>query len=329
MDSDPALDKAIENFPIRSWLQKHTRIYSAGNVIYADCPVCGGKKRLGVYRRCKGGFPLATCGRCKDGGHHQGKWSGATTLPSFVKLLEGVSWRQTFALIHKLAGVPEPVWERPADVKPEEVPAEAIPLKDCRDDEASVLMLRSRHVPHLVETASLAIGGKYSERVVLPCNYQGRYTGFEAKGTHPSQEPKSLYGLNMETNLTVYTALGNDDRREDLAVTESILDSETFHTLPCNAVGCYGSFKTEQTEAILRLGPKRIYWFLDGDAWSKLWPAIRNLLPFVENYVPPMRGREDPNSLGPDGCMDYLNDAIKIEAELDLIGFGLQLGRSL
>jgi len=326
---DTELTKAIEGFPIRSWLQKHTRVYSGGNVVYADCPVCKGKKRLGVYRQSRLGFPLATCGRCKDGGHHNGVWTGATTIPSFVKLLEGTSWRQTFALIHKLSGVPEPPWERPADQKPEEVPADAIPLKDCRDDEKAVLMLRSRHVAHLVETTSLAIGGKYDERVILPCNYQGRYMGFEAKGTHVAHDPKSLYGTNMETQLTVYTALSNDDRREDLVITESVLDAETFHTLPINAVGCYGGFKEEQTEAILRLGPKRIYWFLDGDAWTKLWPAIRNFLPFVENYVPPMLDKQDPNSLGPEGCMNYLNDAIKIEAELDLIGFGLQLGRRL
>lgn len=323
------LDKAVETFPIRSWLQKHTKVYSSGNVVYADCPICKGRKRLGIYRRSRLGFPLATCGKCKDGGHHQGLWTGATPLPQFVKLLEGFTWRQTFQFIHKLSGVPEPVWERPADVKPEEIPENAIPLKDCRPDEKARAMLEGRHCGHLVETSFLSIGGKYNERVLLPCNYQGHYTGFEAKGTSPAQDPKSLYGENMETQLAVYTAIGNRDDCYDLAITESVLDAETFHTLPCNAVGCYGGFKGEQVDSILKLGPERIYWFLDGDAWKKLWPAIRHLMPFAENFVPPMREKEDPNSLGPAGCMSHLNESKKIEAELDLIGFGLALGRSL
>lgn len=325
----PELQKAVESFPIRSWLQKHTKVYGGGQVIYADCPICKGKKRLGVYRRSRLGFPLAVCGRCKDGGHHQGRWTGSTPIPQLVKLLEGITWRQTFQLIHTLSGVPEPVWERPKDQKPEPIPEDAIPLSKCQPTERARLMLEQRHCGHLVETSFLTIGGKYNERVILPCYYQGHYMGFEAKGTHPSHDPKSLYGENMETQLTVYTAQGNDDRRLDLAITESVLDAETFHTLPCNSIGCYGGLKQEQVNSILKLGPDRIYWFLDGDAWKKLWPAIRCLLPFAENYVPPMRDKQDPNSIGPDGCMNYLNEARKIEAELDLIGFGLELGRML
>jgi len=325
----PELDKAIAEFPIRSWLEKFTRIYSAGNVIYADCPVCLGKKRLGIYRTSRLGFPIAVCGRCKDGGHNQGRWTGSTTLPSLVRLLEGGSWSQTFKLIHSLSGVSEPPWERPAETKAEKIPKDAFPLSSLQPDAAAIQMLQRRHAAHLISHSYLVIGGKYHERVIFPCNYQGKYTGFEAKGTFPAQDPKSLFGTNMETQQAVYTAVGNRDDCQDLVITESVLDAETFHTLPTNAAGCYGSFKEAQVESIIRLGPARIYWFLDADAWSKLWPAICHLLPFAENYVPPMKGKEDPNSLGPDGCWNYLNESRKIEAELDLIGFGLELGRDL
>lgn len=324
----PELKDAVSKFPIQSWLSKHTRVYSAGSVIYADCPICQGKKKLGIYRRSRLGFPLATCGKCKDGGHGQGKWSGSTPLAHFVKLLEGTTWRQTFKMIHSLSGIPEPEWVAP-NLRPESVPEDAIPLTRCSTEEKARKILEERHCSHLIETSSLSLSGKYTERIILPCHYNGTYTGFEAKGTHPNHDPKSIYGANMETNLSVYTSVGNRDDCYDLAVTESVLDAETFHTLPCNSVGCYGGYKEEQAEAIIRLGPERIYWFLDGDAWHKLWNAIRTLAPFAEHYVPPMKDREDPNSIGPQGCMDYLNKSRRIEAELDLIGFGLELGRML
>ena len=83
-----SLDDAIERFPLETWLSKFTKVRSTGSVIYADCPFCYSKKRLGVYRQARIGKALAVCGRCKDGGHGAGLWSGATTLPNLVMLLE-------------------------------------------------------------------------------------------------------------------------------------------------------------------------------------------------------------------------------------------------
>jgi hypothetical protein len=327
---NPELEKAVEQFPIMGWLKKHTKVYGGhgSNVVYADCPVCGGTKKLGVYRRGRLGIKLAVCGRCKEGGHGQGKWRGVANVPTLVKLLEGSTWRETFKLIHSLAGIPEPEW-KPRDRFVAELPKEGIPLRDCSNDERGHSLLVARGVGHLLDTALLCIGGKYHERIILPTFYLGEATGFEAKGTIPTQEPKSLYAPGMETDRTVYTARTWNKGSTSLCVTESVIDAETFHSTGYNAVGCYGGFKAGQLASLLNLNPTALYWFVDADAWSKIWDAIKIMMPFVKNYVVPMPEKGDPNSVGADGCVELIEEAVLIEDHLDFMEVSMKWGHGL
>lgn len=315
---DKATQEAIEAFPVVRWLRSHTTVHSSmGGVVYADCPICQGKRKLGLYRRSKGGSKLAVCGRCKDGGHGQGRWGGVAGLPAFVKLLEGFAeWRDAFKFIHEMAEVPEAEWKPDrSNAGPPQLPDGCIPIDNLRDDERAVALLRERHAWHLHDRASLCIGGKYHERLILPCYQQEVYTGFEAKATHPGQELKSLYPPEMDTREILYTSRNwqGDDTRA--ALTESVLDAETFHSLSRNAVGCYGGLKMEQVSILLDLGVEELYWYLDGDAWELIPKGLRHTLPFFDNYLVPMPADEDPNSLGPDGC-DELWDRARLVTSL-------------
>src|SRR3990172_3282977 len=75
---DAATEKAIQNFPIEGWLAKFTQVYPTdhGKAFYADCPICGTRRKLGVYHASR----IAVCGRCKDGGHGRGIWDGVASL---------------------------------------------------------------------------------------------------------------------------------------------------------------------------------------------------------------------------------------------------------
>ena len=57
---DQATQEAIAAFPIVRWLRGFTNVHNAmGKVVYADCPICGGKRKLGIYRQSKSGGKLA------------------------------------------------------------------------------------------------------------------------------------------------------------------------------------------------------------------------------------------------------------------------------
>jgi hypothetical protein len=320
--ADQALEEAIQSFPIASWLQKHTRIYGVdGKVIYADCPICHGKKKLGVYRYNR----VSVCGRCKDGGHGAGSWRGVAGLPKMIKLLEGCEWRQVFQLIYELAGLPEPEWRGDTSDCVEPIPDGAIPLGNCRDDERGVRLLRSRHVGHLLDSAHLCVSGHYRERVLLPCYYQDTYLGFEAKGTYPTQEPKSIYSSGMATDQAVYTLRSWKEGAKEAAVTESVIDCETFHGFQ-NAVGCFGGFKHGQLQALIELGIERLYWFVDGDAVGKLNAHLSHTGSFFENMLVPMGVKDDPNSLGPEGIRRLWDQARSCVDALDFMEISMDWG---
>ncbi len=314
---DAKTREAIEAFPIVRWLRGYTTVHNAmGKVVYADCPICGGKRKLGIYRQSKSGTKLAVCGRCKDGGHGQGRWDGVAGLPAFVKLLEQCDWRAAFKLIHELSEIPEAAWSPDRNnAGPPPLPDNCLALGDLLNSERGVRMLRERHCGHLVAHSFLSIGGKYHERVILPCYQNGVYTGFEAKATWSTQEPKSLFPFAMDTRELLYTARNWVAEDKRLALTESILDAETFHTLGKNAVGCYAGFKAEQVSILLDMEIEELYWFLDGDAWDLIPKGLRHTLPFFENYLVPMPATEDPNSLGPEGC-DALWDQARLVTSL-------------
>jgi len=250
------------------------------------------------------------------------------SLPSFIKLMEGMSWRETFKLIHKLAGVPEAPWEPKRTVHPK-IPPDALALADCSDDSPAVQLLESRHVKHLRSTSYLCIGGKFHERIIFPTTYLGELTGFEAKGTHPNQVPKSLYMPGMQTDQTVYTTVGwkKEDKPAWAAVTESVIDAETFHGWGY-AIGCYGGFKHTQVDAIVNTGARALVWFLDGDAWPKVLPSMKHTWGLVENWVVPMPLDQDPNSLGPSGCRELVDQGVKITDEMQFMDLCYQWGRA-
>ncbi len=325
-DRSAGLQEAIDSFPLVSWLSKHTRTYpnEGGAVVYADCPVCTGRKKLGIYRSKK----LAVCGRCKDGGHGQGKWEGVANLPRLVKMLEGTSWRDTFKLIHALSGIPEPEW-KPEEAPDVSIPKDAISLTSCHEEEPGVSYLRTRGVGHLVESASLCIGGKYHERVILPCYYRDEYIGFEAKAIYPSQTPKSLYPPGMATRKKVYTLRDWRQKATWAAVTESVVDCETFSPIG-NAIGCFGVFKRGQLASLVELDQiKDLYWFLDGDAWKHVQSGIKACAPFVRNHVVPMPNDQDPNSLGTEGCGLLMESAREVRTDLDFLEVTHEWGKDL
>lgn len=326
---DDALQEAIQEFPIVSYARRHLNVYpnDGGKVVYADCPFCKGKKKLGIYRYNR----VATCGRCREGGHGGGIWTGTASLPRLIKLLEGCTWREAFKLIYSMAGLPEPKWTPPDKVGVPELPEGCVSLSDCLDTEPAVLYLQRRHVGHLRHSAHLCIGGRYHERIILPTYYKDQLTGFEAKAIHVAAEFKSLYADDMETDATIYTTRTWHEGQKAVAVTESVLDAETFSAIGKNAIGCYGAFKEGQLVPLHELGVEQLVWFLDGDVpWKKLWRAITITMPFFENYVVPMPiGKHDPNSQGPSGCQSLWDQKQRVTDHLDFMHWGLQWGHKL
>jgi len=324
---DEALKQAIGDFPISSWSRRHLNVRSVSSkVIYADCPFCKGKKKLGIYLYNR----VATCGRCREGGHGGG-WGGTASLPKLIKLVENCSWREAFKIIYSLAGMPEPAWTPPDQVSVPCIPDDAISLRDCQPTEAAVQLLIRRHVAHLQDSSFLCIGGRYHERIIFPTYYKDTLTGFEAKAVSPFAELKSLYADDMETDKTVYTMRSWIPGQALCAVTESVIDAETFAPVGQNAVGCYGGFKDGHVLPLLELEIKGLVWFLDGDvSWKKLWSAITHTLPFFDNYVVPMpQGKHDPNSIGPRGCADLFAKRELVKDQFDFMGLGLKWGRGL
>jgi len=320
------LDVAISQFPISSWCSMRMKTYDdgGGTDFYADCPICNGRRKLGISRITK----VFHCFKCMEGGHGGDLWTGAASLPRMIRVLEGCSWRQAFKMIYELAGLPEPA-PRKRKPGPRGLPKDAIPLSDCQDDERAVVMLRERHCGHLRDSSHLCIGGRFNERIILPTYFLGEETGFEAKATSKSQSPPSLFPEWLETDETVYTIRSWDASRPKFAaLTESVLDCETFHGI-CNAVGLYGKFKEGQVTSLLDLDLTDLYWFLDGDAWTSVLRGIKKTRSLFRSFVVPMPTNEDPNSIGPQGCRDLLEKAREIKTDWDLMECALAWGKPL
>lgn len=296
-----------------------------GAVIYADCFCCGGRRKLGIYLSNK----VAVCGRCKDGGHGGDVWNGVAGLPKLIKLIEGCTWHDAFKIIETTVGF-EPT------IKPKiqteaynpKLPKECIPLAKCLEQDPAVKFLNERHVGHLRESSHVCVLGKYKNRVVIPTYYGEEFTGFEAKGVYKSMYPKSLYPAGMATHKLFYTATNWDRDRKIVAITESVIDAETFHTLDVNAIGCFGAFKPSHINALLDLGNvEQLYWFLDGDAWGKLQGNIQQTASLFRNFVFPIKDKEDPNSLGPVKLRKLLENPREIRSAWDFNEFAFEMGR--
>jgi len=322
--NDPALEAAIDAFPVVAWLSKHTRVANSdGEDVYADCPICGGKKKLGVarvehYNRGrlvpKG---TANCFKCNEGGFGGEVWNGRASLIRFIKILEGCSWREAFALVYELAGIPEPPLAPKRDHAPR-LPDGLVKLVDCGDNEPCVLTLRNRRVGHLVSSSYVCLNsGPYYERLILPAYFKEEFLGFEAKAL-AGQMPPSLYPAWLQTDTSLYTTRAWDSGSVRVVLTESIIDAETFSGF-ANAVGCFGGWKEGQLSRLLELNVEELVWAMDGDAWEKQKRAIEHCAPFFRQFVMQIEPDQDPNSLGPGLCEERLSTAQELKGEWDLI----------
>lgn len=328
----PALDSAIDSFPIVAWLSTHTQVGHADTEdLYVDCPICGGKKKLGVARVDHYGSNgrlvrkgTANCFKCHEGGYGGEIWSGKASLPRFIKLLEGCSWRRAFNKIYELSGIPEPEFVPRKNQEPK-LPTELIPLSECSPTEKGVQELTKRGVGHLIETSYVCLeSGKYYERIIFPVYWDGELVGFEAKSVHKARIP-SLFPPWMPTDSLLYTTRNWDSSSTTAVMTESIIDSETLSSFS-NAVGCFGSFKEGQLERLIELGIETLVWAMDGDAWSKQVRAIQDTFHFFEHKVIHIEPDQDPNSLGSEILRHRFSQARTVRDELDLTVIAAEWG---
>ncbi len=312
------LQEAIDRFPIISWLQQHFRVRDSGrDQLRIDCPVCKGLRTLSVNRDTK----QFHCFRCDDGGMGGTVWNGRAGLFGFLMIVERISAKAAAHRIRAMAGLPDAPRQLYVQVPSASTwPREALPLSAAPLTHPSVRMLADRGVGHLIPHAKLCVDGEFSDRVLIPCNFFGELTGFEAK-TYVGASPKSLLRYFTSGRGHVYSSRHWDSTIDFCVVTESILDAET---LGVNAIGLFGSvLRDEQLIDLLELrnrGVRKLIWFLDGDALKKQNNSIRRKTSlFFENFSILSPHGEDPNSLGRERCWNLLSQARPIADELDLL----------
>lgn len=314
---DTELDDAIASFPILHWAERHFEFEDTGNLnIYANCPICGGKKSLGIEREKK----IFHCFKCdpNEGGCGGTTWNGKVGLVRAVMLFENLRFPDAKRLIFSLAGFPEPKWtprERPKEILPKSL----IPLNSSVICEPARNELTRRHCPHLVSISYITDIPRYRGRIIIPTRFLDEDTGYEAKA-YTGRTPKALYPDWFDSGTNVYTTLNWDYDLDFAVVTESILDAET---IGWNGIGLYGGFKEFQLPRFLDLkakGIKRLIWMLDEDAVLKQMKAVQYyFFPHFENYFVKMEG--DPNKLGPEKCLHLVSSATPVESELDFLKF--------
>ena len=312
---------AIAEFPIVAWCQETLHNVHVGeSEITADCPFCGGHRKFRMSRNTK----LCICFRCKDGGHAIG-WPGYGNLFKLLIYL-GMPRKEAFQYICNRSGMPDVEIEIKA-IKHSQplIPKGVIPLSRLPDYEPAAQFLRRRHVPQLIRYSGVALEGVYKDRVALQCLYDGVTVGSEMKSLHKFVRPKSLFhpAGQFQKNRTVYTNLEWDPNRKEAVVTESILDAETFRNV--NAIGLYGCHLSElQVVAILALGIERLIWALDGDAFLKVIQNYNLTRDHFDNSVVYFNQKDDPNSVGPDGCASALKSCVDVKSEWDLYACGVE-----
>lgn len=324
-----ALNQAVKQFPINAWCNENLTNFRPGEQGIADCPVCGGHRKLTISYEKK----LFGCFRCRDGGHGGGTWSGGANLFQFMVIL-GRSKRDAYKEILDRAGVEDTIVERAALTSKALIPEEAIPLVTLPDHEPGKQMMVRRGMQHLIPHASVCADGQYKDRVVLPCYYRDELMGSECKAIYPSMRPKSLFHPphQFSTAESVYTTRRWDTGSVSAAVTESIFDAESFNGL-INAIGIYGCrLQAEQVLAIKALGIKKLIWALDGDAFYKKDSGVIHAittytLEHFENYVTYMTNDDDPNSLVFAGRVKLLEESVKINSAWDLYSLALAWGK--
>lgn len=308
------LDDAIAKFPIVSYLRQFPGFEDRGREhVRLNCPVCRGYMKLNVHRELKRGH----CFKCDEGGAGLGRWNGKANLFGLIRILENLDDRAAFKRIYAFAGLPDPIYVRPTDTQTVRgMPSDSIRMQNSSLHESAVY-LRGRGVGHLLNTASVCVSGMYTGRVILPCNFLGKFEGFEAK-SYCGHARKTLYPQWFETGRTIYTTPWYFGANFAV-ITESVLDAET---LGVNAVGLYGSvLRDGQLSRLLDLrerGVRRLVWMLDADAIRKSAIAIRKkTFSWFENFVIQLNAGEDPNSIGRDECWRRVAEASLVRDEFD------------
>ena len=328
MAREVSLPEAITEFPVVIWLQEHVKVYdSGGDNFYADCPMCSGQRKLGVNRY----FKLFHCFKCDEGGSGDGRWPGKPGRANLVQFIVAVRRCSKAAAIKEIfqrSGFPDSAVQRPV-APARTIPEEAVPLVKAPWDHPSVLMMHRRHASHLIPESYVCVDGKYEGRVILPCKFQGKRTGFEAKAYDKWKKPKALYPSWFEAASNLYTTAW-DPECDYAIVTESIMDAETFGV---NAVGLYGSSLSDGQLGLLILlrkqGVKRLIWALDNDAWRKQFKAmVAKTGSFFENWTVKLDGK-DPNDCGPEVCRALLENLWPFQDEFDWLELSMAWGRSL
>lgn len=310
---------SIRSFPVLQWAQDHLLgvVDTGSENFYATCPICEGSRKLAIDRTWRSFH----CWKCdpRYGAFNQNIWKGSANLIKMIMLVEHLSQRDAIDRIYKLSGLPD---LPPATryVQQEEFPAEAIPLKDCKEHKAAEY-LKNRGVEHLIETSHVCTSGRYSDRILLETRFFEERTGFEAKSYHKSVKPKSLFPPSLYTGSTLYTTQKWNFDFDLAVITESIVDAETLRT---NALGLYGSnLGIGQLQKLLELrvmGVKNLYWALDQDAlWKQSKLILKNTTSFFNNYFVELPISEDPNSCGHDKCWELVSLAKPFKDEFDLI----------
>lgn len=306
--------EAIEEFPICQWAQETLSNVRVGSTeITADCPFCYGYQKLYLNIEKK----VTNCFRCEAHGVRK----GGASLFGFIAELFG-SKKAAYSTIKSRVGLPDFHPEPSARLpKASLIPEGVISLKQLPDTEPAIQYLKKRHAAQLVPYSYLCLTGQFRGRVILPCLYDGVLVGSECKSLYKSVKPKSLYHPKdiFKTSQTVYTNLNWNPKSKVAVITESILDAETFDGIE-NSLGIYGCvLKPEQVDAILALGVEKLIWALDGDAFKKIITSIPKLtLDVFENWVTNLGKKEDPNSIGPQGCKELVAGAVRINGEWDL-----------
>jgi hypothetical protein len=291
--------ETIRNFPLKSWIGKHTRIRSSEGPdnIYADCPFCGGYSTLACSKILK----VFRCFRCYEGGHARDKWKGTSGLTKMFMLLEQCSYEEALvklsSLSYTVGASPEPKRQEPPRAF---WPKDSIQLAECSSSNPGRLMLRRRGVEHLVDHARYCGEGQYTDRVILPGHWFGIIKGYEAKAIYPVQKPKALYPKWFYTGENLYSTYNWDWSKPYAVITESIIDAET---LGVNAIGLYGSVLKDAHIALLlelkRKGLSNLIWMLDADAAQKAFRMIlTKTSAFFLNFYALLPNNEDPNSIG-------------------------------
>lgn len=324
------LADAIAVFPIVEWCRTHFVVHDAGGEnFYINCPFCPetkSKAKIGVHRVRR----FFSCFRCREG--FSTEWTGNASVVEMICLVERVSKAQAIARIYSMAGLPDTIPEAP-EVPKELIPKEAISLAKSDRSIPAVDFLYRRGVGHLHQSSYVCLDGRFADRVILPTNYLGKLTGFEAK-SYTGKTPKALYESWFSTSTTLYTTQAFDESPDTVVITESVVDAETVMR---NALGLYGSSLKEGQLHLLKslrdIGVLNFIWMLDEDAWKKIVKILeKQFLGVGNSYLTRLPKGEDPNSLGHDECLRIISDPARcrlVKNEMDLVQVTFDWNRRL